>query len=465
MFAPWGHIDRTMRARLAAIRRFAAPKPGRVRLRTLVYIRWVAVGGQLAALVIVNFGLNYPLPMLACLATVAVSAAINTGITLLRPMSGTLSDRSAALWLAYDILQLSTLLYLTGGLQNPFAVIILASVVVSASVLSRISTLSLGLLVAVCISVLAFRHEPLPGPPPLLDLPVFYVLGVWQALVIGGLFIAAFVGSVAEEGRRMQDALNAAQVALEHEQRLSSLGGLAAAAAHELGTPLATIAVTARELSHDLPPGSPMTDDVELILEQTARCREILMELSRKPETEGGEPYTRLALGAMLDEAARPYLTDSVNLTRDFRAVSEAPGSPEPVLTRSPEFLRAVGTLIQNAIQFADSEVILRARWDAGTVTVEIIDDGSGFSAHLLDRLGEPYVSTRAGADGEGEHMGLGVFIAQNLLNRTGATLSFANQDWWDWWGAGAIVRIAWPRRELEHSISETGRVGEHAGD
>ena len=454
-----------MRARLAAIRRFAAPKPGRVRLRTLVYIRWVAVGGQLAALVIVNFGLNYPLPMLACLATVAVSAAINTGITLLRPMSGTLSDRSAALWLAYDILQLSTLLYLTGGLQNPFAVIILASVVVSASVLSRISTLSLGLLVAVCISVLAFRHEPLPGPPPLLDLPVFYVLGVWQALVIGGLFIAAFVGSVAEEGRRMQDALNAAQVALEHEQRLSSLGGLAAAAAHELGTPLATIAVTARELSHDLPPGSPMTDDVELILEQTARCREILMELSRKPETEGGEPYTRLALGAMLDEAARPYLTDSVNLTRDFRAVSEVPGSPEPVLTRSPEFLRAVGTLIQNAIQFADSEVILRARWDAGTVTVEIIDDGPGFSAHLLDRLGEPYVSTRAGADGEGEHMGLGVFIAQNLLNRTGATLSFANQDWWDWWGAGAIVRIAWPRRELEHSISETGRVGEHAGD
>ena len=465
MFAPWGHIDRTMRVRLAAIRRFAAPKPGRVRLRTLVYIRWVAVGGQLAALVIVNFGLNYPLPMLACLATVAVSAAINTGITLTRPMSGTLSDRSAALWLAYDILQLSTLLYLTGGLQNPFAVIILASVVVSASVLSRISTLSLGLLVAVCISVLAFRHEPLPGPPPLLDLPVFYVLGVWQALVIGGLFIAAFVGSVAEEGRRMQDALNAAQVALEHEQRLSSLGGLAAAAAHELGTPLATIAVTARELSHDLPPGSPMTDDVELILEQTARCREILMELSRKPETEGGEPYTRLALGAMLDEAARPYLTDSVNLTRDFRAVSEAPGSPEPVLTRSPEFLRAVGTLIQNAIQFADSEVILRARWDAGTVTVEIIDDGPGFSAHLLDRLGEPYVSTRAGADGEGEHMGLGVFIAQNLLNRTGATLSFANQDWWDWWGAGAIVRIAWPRRELEHSISETGRVGEHAGD
>ena len=464
MFAPWGHIDRTMRARLAALRRFAAPKPGRVRLRTLVYIRWVAVGGQLAALVIVNFGLNYPLPMLACLATVAVSAAINTGITLLRPMSGTLSDRSAALWLAYDILQLSTLLYLTGGLQNPFAVMILASVVVSASVLSRISTLSLGLLVAVCISVLAFRHEPLPGPPPLLDLPVFYVLGVWQALAIGGLFIAAFVGSVAEEGRRMQNALNAAQVALEHEQRLSSLGGLAAAAAHELGTPLATIAVTARELSHDLPPGSPMTDDVELILEQTARCREILMELSRKPETEGGEPYTRLALSAMLDEAARPYLTDSVNLTRDFRATSEAPGSPQPVLTRSPEFLRAVGTLIQNAIQFAEAEVILRARWDAETVTVEIIDDGPGFSAHLLDRLGEPYVSTRAGADGEGEHMGLGVFIAQNLLNRTGATLSFANQDWWDWWGAGAIVRIAWPRRELEHSISETGRVGERAG-
>ncbi|MDE0718253.1 MAG: ATP-binding protein, partial [Rhodospirillaceae bacterium] len=157
-------------------------------------------------------------------------------------------------------------------------------------------------------------------------------------------------------------------------------------------------------------------------------------------------------------------LTVAVNLTYDFRPVGEALGSPEPVLTRSPEFLRAVGTLIQNATQFAEAEVILRARWDDETVTVEIIDDGPGFSAHLLDRLGEPYVSTRAGADGEGEHMGLGVFIAQNLLNRTGATLRFANQDWWDWWGAGAIVRITWPRRELEHATSETGRVGEHAG-
>ena len=166
----------------------------------------------------------------------------------------------------------------------------------------------------------------------------------------------------------------------------------------------------------------------------------------------------------MLDEAAKPYLTEAVNLTRDFQAAGTAPDSVEPILTRSPEFLRAVGTLIQNAIQFAKSEVILRARWDSETVVVEIIDDGAGFSAHLLDRLGEPYVSTRAGAASEGEHMGLGIFIAQNLLNRTGATLSFANQDWWDWWGAGAIVRITWPRRDLETSTSETERVGEHAG-
>jgi len=418
----------------------------------------------LVTLIIVNLGLNYSLPMIACLLTVGVSVLINFGIVVLRPLSQTLSDRSAALWLAYDILQLSMLLYLTGGLQNPFAVLILASITVSASVLSRISTISLALLAAVCISVLAFWHEPFPGPQPVLDLPPLYVLGVWQALVIASLFIAAFVGSVAEEGRRMQEALNAAQMALEREQRLSSLGGLAAAAAHELGTPLATIAVIAKELSHDVPADSNMADDVELILEQTTRCREILMELGRAPETEGGEPYTRLSLGTMLDEAAKPYLTEAVNLTRDFQAAGTAPDSVEPILTRSPEFLRAVGTLIQNAIQFAKSEVILRARWDSETVVVEIIDDGAGFSAHLLDRLGEPYVSTRAGAASEGEHMGLGIFIAQNLLNRTGATLSFANQDWWDWWGAGAIVRITWPRRDLETSTSETERVGEHAG-
>ncbi|MEQ8696079.1 MAG: ActS/PrrB/RegB family redox-sensitive histidine kinase [Bauldia litoralis] len=421
--------------------------PARVRLRTLVYIRWVAIAGQFATLILVHFGLGYKLPIIACLAIVALSVVVNIVTSLRRPLRQTLSDRAAALFLGYDMLQLSALLFMTGGLHNPFSVLILASVTVSATVLSRGSTIGLGMLAGVAVTVLAFWHEPFPWLNAAFNLPDYYILGIWQALIVGVLFISAFIGSVSEQARDMASGLAETQLALEREQRVSALGALAAAAAHELGSPLSTIAVVAREMSRDVPRDSPLAPDIDLLLEQTNRCSEILADLSREQVERDGTPFSRLALGLMLQEAARPHLTDLIDVDYDL---SGADGIAEPEIDRTPEFIHGVGTLIQNAIQFAERRVSIRGRWDETTARVEILDDGPGISPHLLDRLGEPYVSTRTGDAHDREHMGLGVFIAQTLLNRIGADLTISNRPKTDPLGGGATVRIEWPRQLLE---------------
>jgi two-component system sensor histidine kinase RegB len=430
-------------------------QPPRVRLRTLVYIRWVAVAGQLATLILVHFGLGYKLPIVPGLVIVGLSVAVNIVTSLRRPLRQTLSDRAAALFLAYDMLQLSALLYLTGGLHNPFSVLILASVTVSATVLSRGSTIGLGLLAGVAITVLAFWHEPFPWLHETFYLPDYYILGIWQALIVGVLFIAAFIGSVSEQARDMASGLAETQLALEREQRVSALGALAAAAAHELGSPLSTIAVVAREMSRDVPPDSPLAPDIELLLEQTERCSQILADLSRQQEAKEGAPFSRLALGLMLQEAARPHLTEKIEVEYDLCPTDETDEFDEPEIDRTPEFIHGVGTLIQNAIQFAERRVLIRGRWDADAVSVEIMDDGPGISPHLLDRLGEPYVSTRTGDARDREHMGLGVFIAHTLLSRIGADLTISNRPKTDPMGGGATVRIEWPRRRLERPHEE----------
>lgn len=413
---------------------------GRVRLRTLVYIRWAAVAGQLVSLLVVHYGLGFPLPIAWALAAVAVSALLNIAVTARRPLGAYLEDRPAALFLAYDIVQLSVLLYLSGGLQNPFSVLILAPVIVSASVLSWRSTVSLGALSAVSITVLALWHQPFPWRGAGFPLPELYVLGIWEALALAIVFIATYVGSVAQEARQMSNALAATQMALAREQRLSALGGLAAAAAHELGSPLATIAVAAKEMKRAVEKGSALAEDVDLLIEQSDRCRDILAALSQRPDTDPGEPFAQLPISALVEASGEPYAGGPITL--DFHRqpldVSEA---FEPNVARSPEILHGLGTLIENAVQFGKSRVDVDTSWDAQSVTVTVRDDGPGFTAGVRERLGEPYVSSR---DDEG-HMGLGVFIASTLLEHTGAELSFTNAQ-----SGGANVAVRWNRATIE---------------
>lgn len=435
--------DGPVRRGLTARRRSAIVRMGRLRVGTLILIRWIAAGGQAVTVLTVEYGLGYDLPLLACFAAIAATAASNAWLAARRAPRARLGDREAALVLGFDVMQLGALLFLTGGLLNPFVILILAPVTVSATILSRTATAALVALSIACISLIASLHMPLPWSPGEFVLPLPYVLGIWTSLSVAAVFISSYVWSVAEEARSMSEALAEARQALAREQRFAALGGLAAAAAHELGSPLGTIAVVARELERSLPKDGPHIEDIELLISQSDRCREILAELSRRPEAMGGTGIERITFSALVREAAAPHETGRIQL--DI-AEEAGDGAKEPQVARSPEILLAVGTLIQNALQFATERVEVTIYWSADEAEVAILDDGEGFAPDVLAALGEPYVSSRAG---EGGHMGLGIFIAQTLLERTGAELVFQNRG-------GAEVVIRWPRAMLE-SIEEQG--------
>ena len=412
---------------------------GRISLRTLVPIRWVAIAGQALTILIVHFGLGFSLPLVPALGVVGGSVLLNVVLILLRQVAARLGERDAALCLGYDILQLAILLHLTGGLQNPFSILILAPVTVAATILSRRPVIVLSVLAVASISVLALWHEPLPWRTEPLVFPAELVLGIWLALVLATVFIGGYTWSVAQEAGRLRDAVTATQLALAREQRVSAVGALAAAAAHELGSPLATIAVVAKELVRDLPDDSPHAEDAALLLSQSERCRTILAELAQQPEDDGGSPYTRLPISALVEAAGALHQNQGVKL---IFATAGQPAPEEPLVRRSPEIMHGLNNLVQNAVQFARREVSVTTFWDKSTVTVEVVDDGHGFPLHLLGRLGEPYISTRAGA---ADHMGLGIFIAQSLLERSGARLVFDNLP-----DGGAHVAISWNRANLE---------------
>jgi two-component system sensor histidine kinase RegB len=411
----------------------------RISLRRLVLIRWVAIAGQAVALLVVHYAFDFRLPLLPALAVVGCSVVLNLFITLYRRGVTRLGEREAALFLGYDLLQLGLLLYLTGGLHNPFAILILAPVTVAATVLSLRPVIALAVFAVAAITLLALWHVPLPwrGVPPVF--PSELVLGLWTALVLATVFIGSYTWSVAEEARRLRDAVAATQLALAREQRVSAVGALAAAAAHELGSPLATIAVVARELVNDLPADSPYSEDAQLLLSQSERCRQILAQLAHHPDEEGASPYTRLPISALVEAAGALYHDPRIRL---IFATTGEPADAEPLVRRSPEIMHGLNNLVQNAVQFARSEVSVTIHWDRTNVTVEIADDGPGFPAHLIGRLGEPYLSTRAGAS---NHMGLGIFIAQSLLERSGAELTFDNLA-----EGGAHVVISWQRANLQ---------------
>jgi two-component system, sensor histidine kinase RegB len=424
------------------------PRRGRVRLRTLVTIRWIAIAGQAAALLVVHYGLVFPVPLAPAFFCVFASAGFNLWVQRGRGRLW-LGDSDAALTLVYDLVQLGGLLYLTGGLHNPFSVFILAPVTVSATLLSRRSTAWVTALTVVIISFLAVVHEPLPWPDPSFRMEPIYVFAAWFALVLAAIFLAAYIWSVAEEARRMSDALAATQMALDREHRVAALGALAAAAAHELGTPLGTIAVASKELTREAPPGSQLAEDAALILSQSLRCRDILTRLAGRPEVPGPEgSFLQQPLSVIIAAAAEPHKLTAANVSLAIH--SDGDPAHEPRLEDRPALLHGLGNLIQNALQFASGHVSVEISWDAREVTVTIRDDGPGFPEEILDQIGDPYLSLRAEESGGKVHMGLGIFIAETLLQRTGAVLRFSNPP-----EGGAEVAVRWKRATLEASAEK----------
>ena len=313
------------------------PTPGatdRIRLRTLVRIRWVAVAGQLNALVVVYYFLGYPLPIIPALVLVLASGLLNltiiSGQISGAPLQTWLSDGKAAVQLGLDTVQLSLLLFLTGGLINPFAVLILAPITIAATVLSRRSTIILGILSITCISLLAFWYLPLPIPPDIFYIPPVYIVGIWVALLTAIILLATYNWYLAESGRRMSQALFDTQIALAKEQRHSALGALAAAVAHELGSPLSTIAVVAKEIAHDAPDAGPLAEDVALLINQSERCREILAELAERPGESEETILRPIPLSGLVMAAATPYADASVEVVFEKRAEKTEEGEALP---------------------------------------------------------------------------------------------------------------------------------------
>ena len=419
-----------------------------VRLDTLIRLRWLAVFGQTAAVLVVNDGLDFELPVWACLAVIALYAGLNIALRLRFRGNQRLDPDRAAWLLAFDIAELAVLLFLTGGLQNPFSFLFLGPVLISATALPSRMTLMLGAFAFVCATALMFVHYPLPwSSDDPLELPQFYMIGVWLSILLCIGYISIYAWQVIEESRKLAEALAATEIVLTREQHLTQLDGLAAAAAHELGTPLSTIAVVARELERALGPCSPHSDDVKLLREQAQRCGDILGKLTQLPAT--GEPFERMALSALVEEVVAPHRNFGVTID-----VVRAVGAPdEPVGARNPAILYGLGNLLENAVDFARERVEVTAVWDNDRVTVTISDDGPGFPPELMDRMGEPYVTgrrRRVRAANENPGLGLGFFIAKTLLDRSGATLSLDNRKFPQ---RGAIVQVRWSRADFERSL------------
>ena len=430
----------------------------RLKLDTLVRLRWLAVTGQSAAVSLVHFELGYKLPFGACLAVIAAAAAVNLWLGLRWPASHRLGEDLATFLLAFDILQLAALLYLTGGLQNPFSVLFLAPVLISAASLTPSRTLGLGLLAASCATLLVFNHRTLPwAPAGGLELPSLYVMGIWTAILLGIAFTGIFAYRIAEEARQLSAALAATELVLAREQHLSQLDGLAAAAAHELGTPLATIALVAKELDLQAPAGSALKEDTTLLREQVERCRSILATLTSLGDEEGGGGFlASMTLRHLIEEVVSPQRAVGVAVD-----VSCSGNGPEPVGRRSPGLIYGLGNLVDNAADFAESRIRIEANWTAHEVSVDICDDGPGFRPEVLLRVGEPYVTTRGRNlpdDETGSGLGLGLFIAKTLIERSGGQLTFSNALPP---GRGAVARIVWLRTSFEEktAITTTGSV------
>jgi two-component system, sensor histidine kinase RegB len=453
----------------AAIRNFSErgslEAESRLRLQTMVRLRWFAVLGQFLAVILIFFGFGFQLPIGWCLLFIAVSAWLNVFLRIRYPARHRLGTTFATLLLAYDVLQLAALLYLTGGIENPFTVLILAPVTVSAANLPPRNTIFLGVLALCAAGFILGNHLPLPWPAgETLVLPRLYKFGILAGVAATMTFIALYGWRLSKEARQMSAALAATELVLAREQKLHAMDGLAAAAAHELGTPLATIVLVTKEMQRAFPAADTMiradmlAEDLALLRSQALRCKEIMLKLTSRP-TERDPLHSSLTITQLIEEAVAPHRAYAIKIAVDALALPSArpdgtsptssPAAGEPVGERRPGLIYGVGNLIENAVEFAKSRVEVTARWDSDTVTLIIQDDGPGFKPDVMDALGDPYVTTRpasaqSNATGDSTGLGLGFFIAKTLLERSGATLALANRPAPE---QGAIVRVTWPRR------------------
>jgi len=437
-----------------------------IRLRTLILLRWVAIIGQVAAITVAQRMYHLQLELGLCYLAVGASVIGNLVAMFVFPENKRLSEFENFLMVLFDLLQLAFLLFLTGGLHNPFALLLLGPVVIAANIMGLRSTMIVGGTAIVLVTLLAEFHFPLRTELGyILQIPEVFVFGNWVALIIATAFMGAYSQRISSEMLSMSDALAATNMALSREQKLTDLGGVVAAAAHELGTPLATIKLASAELMEELDDRPDLLEDAALIRQQADRCRDILRDMGRAGKD---DLHLRQApISTIIHEAAEPHMDRGKTIHFE-----ERPGTggnlQQPSILRKPEIIHGLRNLIQNAVDFSRANVWVEAMWTEDAISIRILDDGRGYPSHLIGRIGDPFVRRRRTeserkARPEYEGMGLGLFIAKTLLERSGASLTFANGSTQNQSAGthaqsdrrGAIVEVIWPREKIDAQFGE----------
>lgn len=419
----------------------------RMRLQTLIRLRWLAVAGQMTTVFVVAFVLQFPLPVMEASILIAALAAANLMLSAWFPATHRLGPLSATALLAFDLLQLASLLYVTGGLTNPFTPLVCVPVIISFATQPLRHSIALIVVAVLCTTLLAFSPYHVPWyPGETLRYQPIMQLGIWCANVSMMVFAAFYAYRVSSESRLLADALAATELVLERENHLSQLDGLAAAAAHELGTPLATITVVAKEMQRELGPDDRFAEDVALLRSQSERCRDILRRLTSL-SADSEEHMRRLPLSSLIEEVIAPHRQFEIEIE-----LQEKSGKAnEPLGRRSAGILYGLGNLVENAVDYANGKVLVTTAYNDDRVTITIEDDGPGYAPDILARIGEPYMTSRAKENERAGGLGLGLFIAKTLLERSGASLQFSNRDGTkDGTAGGARIQIEWPRRLME---------------
>ena len=408
--------------------------------KTLVFLRWIAIFGQLFSVNIVYFFLDLNFPVLLC--HIVILTGLFTNLYLQFGLKATLlKDLYSSSFLMYDVIQLSILLFLTGGIFNPFAILLIVPTIVSSTFLSMGSTIILGALTIILLFVLTFFNMPLPGMEEyVLSFPNYYVTGILISLIIGLIFLSYFGIRFSGETKKRSNALNKLQQILAKEYELESLGGQAAAAAHSLGTPLATISVVSKEMRKEVGDNSKLTKDIDLLISQTKRCSEILKKISQK-KIISDEFLSSMNLESLLDEIIKSFKESSekniqLNTEKDINKID---------IKRNPELVYGLRNFIGNAVKFSSQNILISIISDNINLYILIEDDGPGFPEDIIKALGEPYIKSRSKLSKNNVGLGLGTFLGKTLLERQSAIISFENDSSLN----GAKVKIKWRINDL----------------
>jgi two-component system sensor histidine kinase RegB len=409
--------------------------------KTLVNLRWIAIIGQLAAVNFVFFFLKLDLPIIEAHIIILIGFVTNL-VLQFKIKTNQLKDQNSVFFLIYDLLQLSILLYLTGGIFNPFSLLIIIPTIVSSTFLSMGTTIILGSLTIGLLFFLKKYHEILPG----LDIypfnfPEYYLTGILVSILIGLVFLSYFGIKFSGETKKRSEALDKLQQVMSKEYELESLGGLAAAAAHSLGTPLATISVVAKELKKEIGDRSNHSKDVDLLISQAKRCSEILKQISKK-EISDDQFINLIKVEDLLEEIIISFTETSEKKITLF----ENDDKNKINIKRSPEIIYGLRNFIGNAIKFADKEVNIILTSNKELLTLTIDDDGPGFAEDVFKLIGEPYLKSKSKKISGKAGLGLGIFLGKTLLERKKAQLTFFNKKDLK----GAFVKISWNIVDIE---------------